>query len=251
MVAIAAGQSADAVPVLAAALRRIPINESFSEVQVQALLGDLRRIGAIAIEVAPLIRPFLQSEDASVRVSAAAALTQVAPEFLAEALHVLVTTLSDPEAVIFGWDEAIAALVDLGPAARDTVPQLQAIVLDEEKRHLWDANVLIATLLKIDATAADWMITQAEAALLSQDRLDWGVNLLCEVAAHVPVRSAPILARLLKDRRAESRYNDVLNALWGLGGQVKHAAPLLQELLQGATPEIAARINTLLERSQD
>jgi len=214
LVAIEAGQAAVAVPVLVQALQA-PGSPS-SGTSAAAILAALGRIGRPAAVAVPLLRQSLPSPDGGVRLSAAVALVRVAPEFTTEAVKTLMSDVENQAGA-----GAIEALAEIGPAAREIVPRIEAILLDlydEEKRWMWDANLLFWALVKIDSTAGDRVLEHIVAAMQSPDRFDQAVGFLTEILSVVPATSAPLLARLL------------------------------QEQLKGATPERASWINDVLAR---
>ncbi len=216
MVAIDARQAAPALPVLVDALERFD-PATPSPVQLPALLAALGRIGTPAAEAAPLIRKLLQDEYASVRVSAASALACIAPdapEWTADAVNGLLPLVADLDDVYGVFWEALAAMGGIGPPAREVVPQLEMMLLEEEKRDTVGlscpgdpAATIFSALVKIDPTAA---------------------------------------ARVLKDRRAEGQWNSLLMALGELGPAVRPLAPVLEGFLTDATPENANQLKALL-----
>jgi len=245
LVAIAPEQADSAVPVFQEELERLGPADMSS--QVPALLEALGRIGEKAASVEPLLRRHVLSQDAGIRISALVALARVVPAFLPEALPPLLRILADPEAICAGWDEASAALAELGPAARAAVPRLEELLFDEEKRRLWNPEALFSTLVRIDPAAKERVIAHIEAGLAGQG-FDRAVGLLTDIASQMPAQEAPLLARLLHDPRAGGQWDRLLNLLAGFGAQARDAAPALQDLLKTATPEQADRIRKVLEQ---
>jgi hypothetical protein len=155
---------------------------------------------------------------------------RVAPEWTAEAVDRLVPVASDTDDG-FIW-EAIGVLAEIGPAAGAVVPRLEEWLFDEDKRGASEcyclgepAPTMFAALVKIDPTASARVLARIEADLKSPERFEQAVKLLLDVAPAVPA-SAPLLAGLLRDRRAEGRWDALRSTLGGFGptnesGQLK------------------------------
>jgi hypothetical protein len=232
MVEIDAGQAAAAVPVLMEALQRskplempaYPASGTFTE----ALLVALGRIGQPATVAGPLLLQALQSPDESIRASAAVALVRVTPEQTPDAVNTLLSLLSDVDLQDTFW-RGIDALAQVGPGAREAVPRLEEWLFEEEKRGLTGllypgpgeaAAKVFATLVQIDPTASAWVLARIEADLQSPERFGQAVQLLLDLAREVPA-SAPLLARLLADPRAEGQRDPILSILEGLGANAE------------------------------
>jgi hypothetical protein len=260
LVEIDAGHAAAAVPVLgqalAEALGRSTTQEYpaglAAETSAREILAALGRIGRPAAEAVPVLRQALQAPKAGIGVPAASALVRVAPEWATDAVNRLVPLTSAVDDDYF-W-EGIAVLAEIGPAAGGVVARLEEWLFDEAGRGLSEyccpgepVPLMFATLVKIDPTAPIRVLAHVEADLQSPERFGQAVNLLLAIAAGVPA-SAPLLASLLQDRRAEGQWDALLSALGGLGPNARDVVPRLQEQLRGATPERASRINDALAR---
>jgi len=223
-VAINAGAAVAAVPVLGEALVRtkvleIPGYDSAGAAAAEEMLKALGRIGRPAAGVAPLLRQLLQSPNEDIATSAALALLKVAPEWTTEAVHRLVSLVSDVNYDHCFW-MGIAALTEIGPAARQAVPRLEEWLFDEASRGSSECYCpeepvpqLFAALVKIDPTASARVLAHIEADLQSPDRFDKAVSLLLDIAQVIPAASAPLLATLLQDKRAEGRWDSIRTAL--------------------------------------
>jgi HEAT repeat protein len=223
LVDIDAGQAAPAVPVLRDALQRPTSREAGSVGPSQeVLLEVLGRIGLAAAAAEPTIRQALRSSDLYVRTSAANVLVRVAPELTTEAATTLIgiveeasgpENLGDPIPAF----NALEVLEEISPAAKESVPRLEAILFDEEKRRTMGfPDQLLSTLVKIDGTAAARMRARIEADLQSNDRFDKAVGLLTDLGSAVPATVAPLLKGLLQDPRAESQWDSIRRMLDGL-----------------------------------
>jgi HEAT repeat protein len=116
-----------AVPALLAALQKEGTN-------AHAIILALGNIGPDAAPAEPLLLKAMKSEDGSLAVTAASALTQIHPrstEAAAKAIPVLVACLTDslPET----RRAAAESLGELGPLALEAVPALQEAVKDADK----------------------------------------------------------------------------------------------------------------------
>jgi HEAT repeat protein len=225
LVEINAGQAAAAVPLLVDALQRSTSPESGPVgASGEVLLGALGRIGpAAAAAAAPIMRQALRSSNPSVRTSAARGLLRVAPEFTTEAVTALIRVVEeecDPATFSGGDQDFVAALESLqalGPAAWESAARLEAILLDEARRRMWDPVLLFSTLVKIDGSAPARLLARIEADLQSGGRFDEAIRLLTDLGAAVPPTWAPLLERLLQDQRAGSQW-DVIRSLLGTLG---------------------------------
>jgi HEAT repeat protein len=185
----------------------------------EVLLGALGRMGSAAAAAVPTLRQALYQPDspdgrgASIRTSAASALWRVAPELTQEAVAALIGVVEEAVRPDDGdWTRAwsaLDALAELGPAAGEIVPRLEAILLDEKKRFLLGGRVFFVPLVKIDANAVPRLLARLETDLQSNDRFDKAINLLYELGPDIPPTWTPLLERLLQDRRAESRWEDI------------------------------------------
>jgi HEAT repeat protein len=265
LVAIDAGQAVATVPVLVEALERsmpleIPAYPN-SGTSAEAILVALGRIGPPAAVGVPLLRQALQSPIAYVPVRAAVALVRVAPERTTDAVNTLLALVSavwsaEAPYEVDTFCEAVGALAEIGPAAGKAVPNLEEWLFDEAKRGFWSdtylgdrepAPLIFSALVKIDPPASARVLAHIEADLHSPERFDQGVKLLLDLAREVPA-SAPLLARLLEDNRAEAEWDSILSILGGFGPNARDIASVLQEQVKSATPERASRINDVLAR---
>jgi hypothetical protein len=231
LVEIDAGQAAVAVPVLVEALERCKLPEipayRVADTPADAVLAALRRIGPPAAVAVPLLRQAMRAQTTGTRVHAASVLARIAPEapeWKADAVNMLLAAVADVDDMDLVFWDGLAALVELGPAAKGVVPQLEGMLLDEEKRGLAGAlcdgdpgALLCAALVKIDPTASHRVLAHVEAGLQAPERFDQAVKLLIDLVREVPDKARDVV-------------------------------PLLQEQLQGATPEKASRINDALAR---
>ncbi len=74
-------------------------------------------------------------------------------------------------------------------------------------------------LVKIDPTASARVLAHVEADLQSPERFDQAVRLLLDIAREVPTTSAPLLANLLRDRRAEGLWDAIKSLLAGISSR--------------------------------
>jgi HEAT repeat protein len=221
LVEIDAGQAA-AVPVLVEALEWSKPQEIRAQDPAEAILAALARIGRPAAVAAPLLRQALQAPWPVMCLQAASALVRVAPEWTSDAVNRLLALVSDVDGDWF-W-EGIAGLAEMGPAAREVVPRLEEWLFDEEKRGYFSecycpgepVPTMFAALVKIDPTASARVLAHIKADLQSPERFDQAVKLLLGIAREVPA-SAPLVASLLKDRRAEGQWDALLSTLGGPG----------------------------------
>jgi len=221
--AIDAGQAVAAVPILVDALERskflaalvYPYSGMTTE---EAILMALGRIGRPAAVAVPLLRHALQSSNVDVQVRAASVLARLAPEWTTDAVATLLPLVSAVDDYDNFW-KGIGALAEIGPGARETVPQLEELLFDEAKRGTSEficpgepSPLLFSALVRIDPTASARVLAHIEADLQSPERFDQAVKLLLEIAREIPA-AAPLLAKLLKDRRAEGQWDAILKAL--------------------------------------
>lgn len=96
------------------------------------------------------LQGFVKTEkDARIRIHAAAALMRIDPQFAKSSMEVLRTALTDAQT--FARHNALTALGDLGPLAKEAVPALQKLLQDPDTAIRDGAA---RTLKKIDAEAA-------------------------------------------------------------------------------------------------
>jgi hypothetical protein len=87
-------------------------------------------------------------------------------------------------------------------------------LFDKEKRPIvyqWES--LFSALVKMDPAAGARVIARIEADLQSKDCFESAVDLLCEIAYDVRGWPASLLARLLKDKRAEGSWDAIRRTL--------------------------------------
>jgi HEAT repeat protein len=239
MVNIDPTQAVEAVPVLTASLEA-SVNQ-FPFAQITAL----KRIGPPAAAAAPALRKFLTSKRERIRIFAASALARVTPENAPEAVKALLDVFGHTPNEI----EAIVALGELGPAARDALPLLKKVVVTEQQDPDMKQEAL-AAVLKIDPTEVAAILPRIKEDLQSKKIHVFrnAIELLCASAPAMPAEAAPLLAGVLKDQRARNRWDEVIEVLGNLGPAARTAAPALEERLKTAGPGEVQQIKDVLAR---
>jgi HEAT repeat protein len=218
-------QAAEAVPVLTASLEAG--TTKFPYAQIDAL----KRIGAPAAAAAPALRKLLSAKEGHLRVCAAAALARVSPENVPEAVKALLAVLQDEPYE----NPALISLGEIGPAAKEAIPYLKKVVADQ-KAGGDVKNDALAALLRIDPSEVAGVLPKIKEDLQSQKPHVFreAVELLCAAAPARPEEVVPLLAGVLKDKRARHLWSEVLETLGNLGPAARAAVPMLEERLKDA-----------------
>ena len=202
--------------------------------------GELGDMGSRGRPAVPAILPFLRDEDAKVREAAAHALAEIGPG--PEAIPSLVEAMRDKET---GWDATIA-LVAVGPAA---IPALTGALHDSDANVRSDA---VYALGEFGPAAKDSM--PALIALFAKELAEGRAG-IADTWAEIGsgARSVvPLLAQSLRDRSPELRLA-AARALWvppvlwtpnprSVSPRANSSTPVLSETLTmaiiGRTPRL-------------
>ncbi len=194
---------------------------------VLTVVGEM---GSQGKEFAPLLRPLLKHEPASLRLAVAGLLWRLekdAGPLLAQCRELFPKDdLASNRGLL---RTAVGLLRDLGPQAREALPLLRAAVRDADASVRLRAVYALGADPKAPAAVVADLMRVAE-----QDELDFlreeAVVMLGRLGKGAAA-AVPLLQKALKDENARVRCNAAF-ALWEVTGTAKEPLPVLQGLLQ-------------------